>query len=229
MKFDYRNEKMRRKIVSEYLYGTIPKVVLLVEGESEEVAINILMGAFGKVPEQEGIAIHNFKGTGGISAHNASAVLRIAEKQNVGKYLIIDNDAKAKELVEELSERLKLSDRDCYRIWDTDFEQDNFTLDEIVDTVNRKLQTHGLNPMKISEIKARMSSHPKEKLWKAIQNVCRIKNRTALDNIISKKSLAQILSMKRANEIQQEIKENRYKPKWKIEEQINKIYNKFCM
>jgi hypothetical protein len=228
MKFDYRNEKIRRKIVSDYLYVTIPKVVLLVEGESEETAINVLMGGFGRVPEQDGIAIHNFEGTGGISSYNASAVLRIAKKQEVGRYLIIDNDEGAKELVEELVERLNLLDSNCYRMWDTDFEGDNFTLDEITEIVNAKLSSIGLQPILAKEVEDRRTINPKEKVWKTIQTICWMKNQTELDNIITKKTLARILCEKRVDQIQSEIKESKYKPKWKIEEEIIKIHETFC-
>jgi len=228
MKFDYHNEKIRRKIVSDYLYVTMPKVVLLVEGESEETAINVLMEGFGRVPEQEGIAVHNFEGTGGISPYNASAVLRIAKKQEVGRYLIIDNDERAKELVEELVERLNLLDSNCFRIWNTDFEGDNFALDEITEIINAKLSSIGLQPILAKEVEDRRKTNSREKVWKTIQTICWMKNQTELDNIITKKILARILCQKRADQIQLEIKENRYKPKWKIEEEIIKIHKTFC-
>jgi hypothetical protein len=55
-----------------------------------------------------------------------------------------------------------------------------------------------------------------------------MKNQTSLDNIITKKTLARILCEKRADQIQSEIKESKYKPKWKIEEEIIKIHKTFC-
>lgn len=227
-KFDYKDEDIRRKIVSDYLYVTIPKLILLVEGITEETSVSILMNALGIVPEIEGITIINFEGTGGITFRNAGPVLQSAKSQNVARYLIIDNDKDASELVKELSERRKLLDDDCYRIWDKDFEQDNFGPNSVVETINEKLVENGLAPIETSEVIARIADHPDEKLWKAIYNVCREKNAFELDVLISKTSVARALTIKRTEEIRQEIKENKYKPKWKIEEEIGKIYKKFC-
>ena len=227
-KFDYKDPDIRKRIISDYLNVPIPKVVLLIEGDTEETVIDILMNAFGIVPENEGIAIHNFEGTGGITPFNAGATLQIAKSQNVARYLIIDNDPGAEELVKELSERLKLLDDDCYRIWEKDFEYDNFGPDAVVETVNERLVGNGLAPIETNEVDDRIANHPEEKLWKAMNNTCWMKNKVKLDDVISKTSLARTLSMKRAEEIRQEIKNDKYKPKWKIEEEIVKIYEKFC-
>jgi len=227
-KFDYRDPDIQKKIISDYLAVPTPKVVLLVEGDTEQTTIGILMDAFGIVPENDGIAVHNFKGTGGITLSNAGAALQIAKSQNIARYLIVDNDKDAGELVKELSERLKLLDADCYKIWEKDFEQDNFGLNAVVETVNETLMANGLAPIKTNEVDDRMANHPEEKLWKAISKVCWMKNKVELDYVISKTSLARALSLKRAEEIRQEIKDDRYKPKWKIEEEIIKIHEKFC-
>jgi hypothetical protein len=225
MKFDYRNEELRRKIVSEYLYVTIPKVFLLVEGSSEETAIKILFEAFGKVPEQEGIYIYNFEGLG---TDRVIALLKAAKQQSVGRYLIIDNDKGAEELVKEAVERRKLLDDDCYRIWKRDFEYDNFGVDSVIETVNTQLSANGLKPLQKSEIEQRLINKPEEKLWKAIADICYLKNSFPLDSVMSKTELARTLSIGRAEEIRQEIASDSYKPKWRIEEDIIKVHKKFC-
>lgn len=227
-KFDYKDPDIQKKIISDYLNVPIPKVVLLIEGYTEERVIALLMNAFGIVPEYEGIAIHNFEGTGGISLFNASAVLRIAKSQNVGRYLIIDNDPGAEELVNELSERLKLLDDDCYRIWEKDFEYDNFGLNYIVESVNEKLVENGFASIEGNAVKDRIAHHPEERLWKAVHDVCWMKNSIEVDDVISKTSLARTLTMKRAEEIRHEIKSGKYKPKWRIEQEIIKVCEKFC-
>ena len=185
------------------------------------------MNALGIVPEIVGMAIHDFGGTGGITPSNAGAVLRIAKSQNVARYLIVDNDPGATELVIELSERLKLLDSDCYRIWKKDFEFDNFGLNCTVETVNEKLIENGYAPIETNEVESRLKAHPKERLWKAVHDVCWLKNRIRIDLVISKPKLARTLGLRRAKEIQQELSESKYKPKWGIEEEILKIYEKF--
>ncbi len=227
-KFDYNDPEIKRKIVSKYLTIAIPKVVLLIEGASEETVVRILMNVLGIVPEIQGIAIHNFEGTGGITAFNAEAVLRIAKSQKVARYLIVDNDPGAKELVMELSERLKLLDTDCYRIWEKDFEYDNFGTGWIIETVNHKLVEGGFAPIETNEVESRIEAHPEERLWKTVHDICWMKNGVEIEDVISKASLARILGIERAEEIRQESKSGKYKPKLKIEEEIIKIYEKFC-
>lgn len=227
-KFSYKDQDIQKKIISDHLNVPIPRVVLLIEGDSEEMAIGILMNALGIVPENKGIAIHNFEGTGGISPFNAEAVLRIAKSQKVGRYLIVDNDPKAEELVNELSERLGLLEDDCYRIWERDFEYDNFGMELVAETVNEKLLERNLMPVEMGEIRDRMEHHPEERLWNVVHDICWVKNGIEISDIFSKTSLARELSLKRAEEILKETKSGKYKPKWRIEEEITKIYKKFC-
>jgi len=227
-KFDYTDPDIQSKIVSDYLSVTIPKVVFLIEGISEETVVRILMNALGIVPEIVGIAIHNFEGIGGITPFNAEAVLRIAKAQNVARYLIVDKDPEAEELVMELSERLKLLDSDCCRIWEKDFEFDNFGLNCTVETVNEKLVENGYGPIETNAVEKRLSNHPRARLWKAVHDECWQKNGIKIDDVLSKAQLARILALRRAKEIRQELSESKYKPKWRIEEEIEKIYKKFC-
>lgn len=226
MKFDYKNGEIRRKIVSEYLHVTLPKVFLLVEGDSEEIAINILFGAFGKAPEKEGIYIHNLDGVP--HTDRIIALLKTAKKTTVGRYLIIDNDMGVEELVREVVDRRKLLDGDCYRVWERDFEYDNFGIDVMVETVNKELLEKGLSPIDKSDVEQRLKDKPTEKLWKSISSICYLKNSIPIDDVISKTKLARTLSLMRAEEIKQEIAKNSYRPKWKIEEDLVKIYNMFC-
>lgn len=226
--FDYSDKEIQRKIVSDYLDVAIPKVVLLVEGYSEETAIPILMEAFGKVPENEGIAIHNFEGTGGIAPFNVSAVLRVARDQKVGSYLIVDNDQGVRELVQQLTGKLKLLNDDCFKIWDTDFEQENFGIDLVVGTVNEELMAKGLPTIEMNAVKREVSTSPNKKLFKVVRDECWLRNNVDLEIYVSKKSLARTLSTKRAEEIVHEVNEGKYKPKWKIEEEILKIHERFC-
>jgi len=227
-KFDYGDKDVQKRIISDYLFVSIPKVVLLVEGYTEEISIPILMNALGIVPEVKGIHIINFEGTGGITFSNAGPVLQSAKSQNVARYLIVDNDKDAIELVKELSERRKLLDEDCFEIWEKDFDQDNFGLNVVVERVSKELVENGFAAIETSEVKDRLAGHPDEKLWKAIHYVCWLKNRVELGDIVSKTGLARRLSMERAEEIRQEMRDGRYKPEWKIEIDIAKIYEKFC-
>lgn len=223
-KFDYEDQDIRRKIISDYLDVAIPKLVLLVEGDTEETSIRILMKALGTTPEIEGITIINYEGTGGITFRNSGPVLQTARSQNVSRYLVIDNDEDAAELVRELTERHKLLDDNCYRIWQKDFERDNFGLTNITETVNHALAEAGLVPIDTNKVIDRLENHPEERLWDAMHNISWMSNNKAdLRVIISKKKLARALSIKRAMEIRQEIKENKYKPKWEIEKELIKI------
>ncbi len=222
-------EEIRKKIIFEYTRNVpIPKLVLLVEGYSEEIVINILFNAFGLIPENEGITIHNFEGTGGITLFNVGAILQVAKLQDVARYLIIDDDLGAKELVKELTERLHLLDTDCYKLWERDFEYDNFGVAKIVEIVNEKLVEQNFEPIIYCEVEDRLKRLPDERLWKAIHSVCWMKNKIEVDDVISKTSLARMLSLKRVEEIKDEQKNNKYKPKLKIEQEIINIHSRFC-
>lgn len=66
-----------------------------------------------------------------------------------------------------------------------------------------------------------------KKLMKALADLFWKKYNVDLEQIISKKELGRILSAQRAEEISQEYKENRYKPKFKIEDILMKILEVF--
>jgi hypothetical protein len=227
-KFKYEDKDIQKRIISDYLYVSIPKVVLLVEGDTEEISIPILMNALGIVPEIAGIHIVNFQGTGGLIFSNAGPVLQSAKSQNVARYLIVDNDKDVTELVKELSERRNLLDDNCCRIWEKEFHQDNFGTNAVVEIVSKELVKNGFASIETGEVNERMVNHPEEKLWKAIYSIFWMRNEVKLDDVVSKVGVARTLSMKRAEEISQETKDGKYKTKWKIEEDIMKIYERFC-
>ena len=225
-KFSYEDPEIRRKIVEEHLAIPPPaKVILLVEGDTEEVAIPILADAMGINFERIGIRIRNFEGVGGIHISNISQVLQFAASEGVGSYLIVDNEEDVAQLVADLKEYL---DTDCYRIWVGDFEEDNFGEDAVLEYVNDKISSVGLDKIEKRELEREMRERKKKKnLMRAIKDLFWKKYGDDVYRYISKTELARSLSQKRAHEIEKEIAAGSYVPKWEIEKEIVKICKKF--
>lgn len=114
---------------------------------------------------------------------------------------------------------------DMIHRWKYDFEYDNFGVQAVVDSVNEILSAKGYNQIPLSEVELEVS---KDKvLMKVIRNVFGREIKKGLEDIISKKQLAEQLASERLKEIEKERNsEEGWKPKLPIEKVLQKIFYK---
>lgn len=220
--FDYEDTEIQRKIIEDYM--TIPrsKVIILVEGDTEEISIPILAEAMGIQLKKMAIRLYNFEGVGGITVQNAGALLQVTNLEGTGSYLIIDKDENAEENVNELVRRGLLKENH-YRIWSNDFEEDNFGRELVLRIVNERLTSYGFDEIESGRLNEEMKPGGRKKLMKALSDLFYRETRMKFDRYISKKEIARNLSLKRAAEIRNEMSEDTYEPKWEIEKELIKI------
>lgn len=137
---DDRRERLRY-VVNEYGLNPQPKAVLLVEGESEVAFISrYVQLTFGSHFANLGIDIVNLRGVGNATGNKASdkfgAIFRLVDylhEQQTLCFIMLDNEGQAKNLKKAAKDRAsifqhrsRVMPQSHIRIWDRDFEFDNF-------------------------------------------------------------------------------------------------------
>lgn len=221
--FDYSDPVIRRRIVENYIGNSMPKLLLLLEGDTEEEAIPIIANSMGFYLKARGVEIYNYEGTGGIKGQNIRGTFDTAKKHSTLCYLISDNDERAQGYIEDLI-RERLLEIDCYRIWESEFEEDNFGIDKVLDKINKALEENGLNKIEKNQVKDEMGRG--KFLMKSLEDVFWKMYHYDLYLIISKRKLGILLGLERAQEIQEEIRKEIYEPKLEIEKILIEIAKK---
>lgn len=135
---DFANRDVLRKIVYEYGLDYDYRMLLFVEGDTEFHAIPIIADAMGISFARLGIRLEKLGGYSEIAPKRIEKLLQYAKRNEIIAYIIIDNHPYSKEYVEELIIRKDLPvERNRVRIWDTDFEEDNFSIDELIEATRR--------------------------------------------------------------------------------------------
>ncbi|MHA1973325.1 MAG: TOPRIM nucleotidyl transferase/hydrolase domain-containing protein [Candidatus Hodarchaeales archaeon] len=221
--FSYQSPVIRRKIVENYIHNSIPKLLLLVEGETEEESIPIIATSMGFYLRENGVEIYNYEGTGGIKGQNIRGTLDTAKKHGTMCYVITDNDERAQEYIDDLV-RENLLNEENYVIWDKEYEDDNFGIDGVLSKINAAIENNGLDSIKKTEIQEEIKKG--KFLMKSIEDVIWNKYHFKIYSIISKTELGIFLALDRAEEIKEERKAKQYNPKMKIEKILLKISKK---
>ena len=221
--FNYYDPIIRRKIIDEYISDLIPKLFLLLEGDVEEEAIPIIASSMGFYLKARGVEIYNYEGTGGLKGQNIRGTLYTAKIHGTPSYLISDNDEHAKDYINDLI-RKGLLKENYYTIWKTEFEEDNFGINKVLDKVNKSLENYGLEKIDIKYVENEMNN--RKYLMKSLEDIVWKKFHLAIYDVISKPELGRLLALERAKEIQVEIKRGDYDPKLHIEKVIIEVSKK---
>jgi hypothetical protein len=224
--FDYNLPKTQKLILDDYFIERPPLILIGFEGRTEEIVIKKILELFMIDPKKEGYHLYNAEGSGNLDAKKLDGVIKLAKSNEMEVCLIIDNDAEVKSILQQHQAHGDIKD-DMITVWRKDFEYDNFGTTAVIEKVNQILQSKGLKTVTIDMVENRMAKGP-DVLMKALDNVVgQINNRKKLDDIISKRKLAEDLIAPRILEIEQEYAKNQWKPKLPIEETIEKLFKKY--
>ena len=219
--FDYKTKKTKNNILDKFLIERPLKLGIIVEGDTEELIINLILDKIHVDNKRSGFFIYNAKGQGNIKA-NLRVLFHLSNLNEVRLFLILDSDIDSDKIKDELKDFVM---EDMIHKWKNDFEYDNFGIQAVVDTINRILSAKGYNPISLSEIESEVSND--KVLMKVIRNVFGRENKKGLEDIISKKHLAEELASERLKEIEKERNtEEGWKPKLSIEIVLQKIFYK---
>jgi len=120
----------------------IKKIILLVEGVSEQIFIPGLLSAMGvdgvKQKWIQEIVVINLEGKDKIQKTKIKEILQRFRESGASYFLIIDNDEHVSKYLEDL-ERERLLDKNYYILWENAFE-DNFSV-EIVFSLLQKINS----------------------------------------------------------------------------------------
>lgn len=143
---DFKNRDVLRQIAYEYGLDYDYKMLLFVEGPTEFRAIPIIANAMGISFARLGIKLQELGGYAEISLKRIEKLLQYAKKDNTIAYIIIDNHQNSKKFVDDLIVRKDLPvERDRVRVWDVDFEEDNFSIDELIKATRQVVAKKGIS------------------------------------------------------------------------------------
>lgn len=213
--FTYSDPQVQRKIVEDYISNSLPKLLLLVEGDTEEESIPIIANAMNFYFWATGVEIYNYEGTGGLKGQNIRGTIDATKKHGTKCFIISDNDERAQEYINDLKREGLLNDGE-YAIWEKEYEEDNFGLDEILEIINAALIENGMEIFEKQLVEEEIRST--KFLMKSFEDAFWKKYRASLYLYISKPKIGNLLGLKRAQLIREEIKRGDYKPTRKIEE-----------
>jgi hypothetical protein len=217
--FDYGNRKIRNNILDNYLATRQFRLILVVEGYTEESIINELLEVLRIVPDRAGLIIHNLEGQQNIKM-NLRTVYYLASKDFIDVFTILDNDQDANEIIAMYN-----IDTERYHKWKKDFEYDNFGVDAIVNYVNLKLRNKGLEGIQKKEVEHELSTTDKT-LMNIINNQIMRINRTKYK--ISKNTMCKTLTYDRISEIDANLRVGKeWEPFLPIEHVLKKVFRIF--
>ena len=196
---DFVNRDVLRKIVYEYGLDYDYKMLFFVEGDTEFHAIRIIADAMGISFANLGIRLEKLGGFSEIAPKRIEKLLQYAQKENMIAYIIIDNHQSSKKFVNELIIRKDLPvEKDRVRIWDVDFEEDNFSIDELIEAIMRLANKREVSIKLATElIKERRSHTPKIGIADMLVALCEEQN-----FILSKADLGEELGLMVAERIE---------------------------
>jgi hypothetical protein len=128
---DYSSREVLRKILDEFGLDRNHRIHLFIEDESNLEATKIIATAMRLDLQAEGIHIEGLAGSSDF--YNPTFVNRLMYIRGEGAtpYLIVDNENKSHDQKMKLEKR-GLLDKDCSRIWEGEFESDNWTDEELI-------------------------------------------------------------------------------------------------
>jgi len=212
---DFVNRDVLKKIIYEYSLDYDYKVLLFVEGDTEFEAVPIIARALGIPFASLGIRLEKLGGYTELSLRRIEKLLQYAKKDGLKAYIIVDNHPDVKKYVENLIIRDDLpveGDKVC--IWDIDFEEDNFTIDELIEAAKRVATKDKASISLTAEmIKEKRKREPKKGIGDMLIDLCREQTYT-----LSKAKLGEELGHMIAERIRRGEKETT-----KIEKELLKV------
>lgn len=214
---DYKNREVLQKVLTEYGINPQDKLLLIVEGPTEYEAIPIIAQAMGINFDQLGIRMLPLGGAGETAKKRSKKLLEYLNLTDTQPYIILDNDQNVEGHLKTL-EKAKLIPPNNYRIWEREFEEDNFSDEEVLQQVIQQAKERSSN-LEISTEMIEKERQAKQKEGKQ-SYLTTILEKIAHPYEIDKPELGKALAKIVADRIE---KQEKYTPTTEIEKEILKI------
>ena len=214
---DYKSREVLQKVLTEYGINPQDRLLLIVEGPTEYEAIPKIAEAMGINFDQLGIRILPLKGAGETAKRRIEKLLEYLAFPATIPYIIIDNHPNVERNLKRLEEA-KLIPPNHYRIWKKEFEEDNFSDEEVLQQIVQQAKKRGFD-LKISTETIEKERQAKRKEGKPIPHLTKIlkKITKSFGYEIDKPELGKALAKIVADRIE------KHTPPTEIEEEILKI------
>ena len=142
--FDYRTHKTRQAIVRHYIRETATRLYLLVEGKTEKVVIEEILGSYWIGPDGIVMVIDS-EGVTNMFKGSIPWLIRSAREDSIIVYIIVDNEADWNKEMEKIRQEFSgpFSRLFGNHIWNTSFEEDNFGRASVIALINSYIRGHG--------------------------------------------------------------------------------------
>lgn len=219
---DYKSREVLQKVLTEYGINPQDRLLLIVEGPTEYEAVPRIAQAMGFGLGLLRIRILPLGGAGEIVRKRSEKLLEylaLAPSATI-PYIILDNHPNVKKTLETLK-TLKLIRPEHYRVWEREFEEDNFSDEEVLQQVVQQAKKRDFD-LKISTEMIEKERQDKRKRGKLVPHLTKILQKIAhsFGYEIDKPELGKALAKIVANRIE---KQERYTPSTEIEKEILKI------
>ena len=224
--FDYDTKKTQNQILKYFLVDRPIELVIIVEGETEEKVIELILEARGVDREREGLFVYNIQGQDNLL--HLKPLFRVSQLIDIIIFGMVDNDRNANHKIQKMKQYARDLgyEKDIrIHIWDRDFETDNFGIEKVVRKVNQILCEKGYSKIDPLEVESRMK-RTRDALIKSVEKeIWRVNVTRGIKSgkIISKPRLAQLLIEDRLKEIQIE-NEPDWISKLPVEIELKKIF-----
>jgi hypothetical protein len=143
---DFENREILRKLVYEYGLDYDYKVLLFLEGDTELHAIPKIANAMGFSFANLGIRIEKLGGYTEIKPERITKLLKYSYNTGVKNYIIIDNHKHTKKFLDKLIDARNLGvTKGNTKVWNIDFEKDNFSVKDLIAATTRLAEKAGIN------------------------------------------------------------------------------------
>jgi hypothetical protein len=224
--FDYDTKKTHSQILKYFLVDRPIELVIIVEGETEEKVIELILEARGVDRERDGLFVYNIQGQDNLL--HLKPLFRVSQLIDITIFGMVDNDRNVNNKIQKMRQYARDLgyEKDIrIHIWDRDFETDNFGIDKVVSKVNQLLSEKGYSKINPLEIESRMKSTGDALIKSVEKEIWRVNVTTGIKSgkIISKPRLAQLLIEDRLKEIQIE-NEPHWIVKLPVEIELKKMF-----
>lgn len=188
--FDYRSSKTQMRIRDRFFKDRPYRIVIIVEGLSEEKAIKMIFKALYVDERKDGIMLYTAHGQGNMEA-NLEALFEVVKRSDIEVFEIVDGEKDSKEMLAEHEAR-GIIKSGMSKAWDKDFEYDNFGTKRVVEKIAELLRGKvdgGI--LTVDEVEEKMKNG--SVLMNAISAVTNSKYGMKVDDIVKKPELTEML------------------------------------
>lgn len=217
---DYNNILHQKNIRDRFMIYRPNTIFLVYEGDTEDTVIRSIFQNQVINEKIEGIVLFSAHGKGNIKK-NLNLLARQLKEDSIDLFVILDGEPDSQGIVNRLIGN-GLLQPDMYKIWQNDFEFDNFGVTLVVKEINNIFDEHSLNyNLSSSEVKDNMGN---KMLMTAISDIFHQRYLVKFDDVVSKKVLGEKLISQRIEKMKSE---KQWKSELPVEDILFKLFKKY--